>query len=55
MELQKQLRLKVSIFLHDVRDDADAPEVRVEGEGLVVDHLRGHKLRRTQHLPHLAI
>ena len=38
---------------HDVGDDPDAPEVGVEREGLVVDDLRGHKLRGPEHLSHL--
>ena len=73
---------------HDVGDHADAPEVGVQGQGLVVHHLvassmiyhrqqsnrddqhdnhdhhhhahqchsfylRGHKLRRSEHFPHL--
>ena len=66
---------------HDVGDHADAPEVGVQGQGLVVHHLvassmiyhrqqsddhhdnndhqchsfylGGHKLRRSEHFPHL--
>ena len=38
---------------HDVGDDPDAPEVGVERERLVVDDLRGDKLRGAEHLPHL--
>ncbi len=42
-----------SKLLHDVCDDPDAPEVCVEGDGLVVDHLGGHELGSAQHFSHL--
>ena len=39
---------------HDVGDHPDAPEVGVERERFVVDDLRGDKLWRAEHLPHLG-
>ena len=38
---------------HDVRDHADAPEVGVQGQRLVVDNLGTHELRRAKHLADL--
>ena len=38
----------------DVRDDPDAPHVRVEGDGLEVDDLGADELGRAQHLAQLV-
>ena len=45
--------LHIKRHSHDVRDNADTPHVRVQGEGFVVDHFGAHEFRRAKHLPDL--
>lgn len=52
-DLGRKVASRPDMDSQDVRDDPDAPHVRVEGEGLVVDDLRADKLRRAQHLADL--
>lgn len=35
--------------LQDEADDSNAPHVRLQAHRLIVDHLWGHKLRRSMH------
>lgn len=37
------------VDLQDEADDSDAPHVRLQANGLVADHLRGHEFRGAMH------
>lgn len=37
------------VDLQDEADDSDAPHVRLQANGFIVDHLRGHELRCAMH------